>query len=99
MRALERRLSRLESESERCNGKPRTYFRMNLIRLDRVPGLIGATCTRRLSSDGASVHESVVLGHSDTGKRITDEELDRWVGSFPIEPYRPGIQPIEISKD
>jgi|SRR5580658_8357943 hypothetical protein len=84
MKAIARRLCRLENRFEAADGKPRHYQRMVVIRLDRMPGLEGATCLRTLLPDG-TVSESVVLGRSRTGHELTETELDVWVASFPIE--------------
>jgi hypothetical protein len=56
-----------------------------LVRLDREPGLERATCLREWWPNDI-VHESVILGRSKDGHKLTDEELDAWVATFPIEP-------------
>jgi len=83
MRAIARRLRRLEDQLGPPDGNPRPYFRIVLVRLDHKPGLAGAMCRRMLLPDG-TVSENVVLGSSNASE-LTEEELDRWVESFPIE--------------
>ena len=76
-------------------GKPRTCFRLMLRRVDRVPGLEGATCRRTLCSDG-TVSESVLLGLSRDGHVLTDAELDAWVATFPIKAPDGVIRPRRL---
>ena len=38
-----------------------------------------------------TVSESFVMGTSGSGRAVTDEELDAWVASFPIEEQGHGI--------
>jgi|SRR5580658_2758009 hypothetical protein len=83
VKAIAKRLRRLEDQFASANGKPRTVFRMMLSPTVR-PGLEGATCYRDLCADG-TVSECIVLGTSSNGRAITDDELETWVESFPIE--------------
>jgi hypothetical protein len=39
-----------------------------------------------------TVSESVVVGTSSNGRAVTEEDLDRWVESFPIEEQEDGIR-------
>jgi hypothetical protein len=39
-----------------------------------------------------TVSERVVLGTSNNGRAVTQEELDRWVAGFPIEEESGGIR-------
>jgi hypothetical protein len=87
MRVLEKRLRRLEDQLGPADGKPRHYFRIVLIRLDRIPGLEGATCRRTLLPNG-TVSENVVLGTSRNGRELSTDELDGWIATFPIEPMQ-----------
>ena len=66
-----------------------------LRRVDCIPGFEDAACWRTLLRDG-TVSESVVLGTSSTGRELTDDELDRWVASFPIEEQEDGIHPVPL---
>jgi hypothetical protein len=93
MRAIGRRLRRLEDRCGTADGKPRKFFRMVLRRLNRKPGLEGAMCRRMLLPDG-TVSENVVLGSSN-GRELADEELDAWAASFPIEEEH-GISPMPL---
>ena len=95
MKAIARRLRRLEDQFASADGKPRDYFRIVLIRLDRIPGLEGATC-RRTMWPGGTVSESVVMGTSRDGREPTEEQLDRWVASFPIEPFSKKLRIVPL---
>jgi hypothetical protein len=95
VKAIAKRLSRLEDRFAPAERKPRDYFRIVLIRLDRIPGLEGATCHRTWWPNH-TVHESVVLGRSSDSHELTKEELDQWVAGFPIE-AEDGIRCIPIT--
>ncbi len=84
MKAIAKRLCRLESRIAPADRKPRVTSRLVLRGVDRIPGLEGAACWRTLLPDG-TVSESVVLGTSSTGRAVSEEELDLWVAGFPIE--------------
>ena len=98
MKAIARRLRRLEDQLGPSDGKLRHYFRIVLIRLDRIPGLEGATCRRRMLPNG-TVSESVVMGTSRDGREFTQEELDQWVASFPIEPFSTKLCIVPLPSD
>jgi hypothetical protein len=98
VRTIARRLRRLEDQFVSADVKPRGYFRIVLIRLDRIPGLEGATCRRMLWPNG-TVSESVVMGTSREGREPTREELDRWVASFPIEPFSTKLRIVRLPSD
>jgi hypothetical protein len=91
VKAIAKRLCRLEEQIVPADRQPRVSSRIVLHRLDRISGLEGATCWRTLLRDG-TVSESVVLGRSSNGRAATDEELDRWVETFPIEKQEDGIR-------
>jgi hypothetical protein len=42
------------------------------------------------------VSEPVALGTSSDGRDLTDDELDRWGASFPIEEQEDGIRPVPL---
>jgi hypothetical protein len=42
------------------------------------------------------VNENVVLAPGNNGRELTDDELDRWVASFPIEEQEDGIRPVPL---
>ena len=52
--------------------------------LDRNPDLEGATCRRTLCPNG-TVLESVEFTTRNDDRELTQEELDKWVASFPVE--------------
>jgi|HubBroStandDraft_4_1064222.scaffolds.fasta_scaffold953754_2 hypothetical protein len=84
MKAIAKRLCRLEDQFGAADRRPRDYVCIVLRRLDRVPGLEGATPRRTLWPNG-TVCENVVLRASTDGHKLTDDELDRWVAGLPIE--------------
>ena len=55
---------------------------------DREPSFEKATCKRTLCPDG-TLWEVVRLDKiGEDGDQPTDEELNRWIAGFPIEPLR-----------
>jgi len=85
MKAIARRLRRLEDEFGPTDGKPRERFRLVLRPAGlRNPALEGATCRRTLCPNG-TVLESVEFRTSSNGPELTQGELDEWVASFPVE--------------
>ena len=99
MKAITRRLNRIENQLNPPPPKPRTWFRV-VIRREDVdapavrrrgcePSFEKATCTRSLCPDG-TLWEVVRLDTmSEGGEQPTDAELNRWIAGFPIEPLRP----------
>jgi hypothetical protein len=98
MKAISRRLDRIENQLCPPAPRPRTRFRV-VVRMedpdasvvrrrDREPSFEKATCKRTLCPDG-TLWEVV---HLDTigedGEQPTEAELNRWIGGFPIEPLR-----------
>ena len=56
-----------------------------LRRLENLnPSLENATCRRTLCPNG-TVLESVEFTTRSNGRELTQEELDKWVASFPVE--------------
>jgi hypothetical protein len=99
MKAITRRLSRIEHQSNPPPPKPRTWFRIVVRmgdvdapvvrRLNREPSFEKATCTRSICPDG-TLWEVVRLENiADGGEQPTDAELNTWIAGFPIEPLRP----------
>ena len=99
MKAITRRLNRIENQLNPPPPKPRTWFRVvvrmsdpdaQLVRrLDRKPSFGAATCTRLLCPDG-TLFEVVRLDKiGEGGEQPTDEELNTWIRGFPIEPLQP----------
>jgi len=79
---------------DRVNPKPREIFRMVFCGV-REPGLVGAICSRTLCPNGI-VSECIFLGRSADGHRLTNEELDRWIATFPIEKPDGIIRPVRL---
>ena len=89
MKAITRRLNRIENQLNPRPPKPRTWFRV-VVRLEdpdaaatRRPSFKGATCTRSLCPDG-TLFEVVRLDKLSEGERPTDDELARWIATFPV---------------
>ena len=103
MKAITRRLNRIENQLNPPPPKPRTWFRVvvrmedpdaPMVRnLDREPSFENATCTRSLCPDG-TLWEVVRLDKMSEGsEQPTDAELNTWIAGFPIEP----LQPLQAS--
>ena len=85
MKAIARRLRRLEDQFAPADGQPRDRFRLVLRPAGLLnPSLENATCRRTLCPNG-TVLESVEFTTSSNGRELTQEELDRWLASFPVE--------------
>jgi hypothetical protein len=98
MKAITRRLSRLEDQfwppapqaadvlsCHRPDGRPDA---LAVRRFDREPSFEKATCKRTLCADG-TLWEVVHLDKIyEDGDQPTDDELNRWIAGFPIEPLR-----------
>jgi hypothetical protein len=84
MRVVARRVLRLENRLQ-VAANPRQCVRMIVQRADRRPSLENATCQRSLYANGTLL-ELVRLDRSDEGRKpLTDEELERWVETFPVQ--------------
>jgi hypothetical protein len=70
------------NQSARC--RPRDRFRMVIRRADSAPTLEGATCKRSLCPDGSLFEFVKFLEPSDGSHELSQEEIDRWVETFPI---------------
>jgi hypothetical protein len=102
MKAITRRLNRIENRLCSPAPRPRTRFRVVVrmedpdrppVRLwDREPSFERATCKSSLCPDG-TLWEVVRLGAGNV--QPTDAELNTWIAGFPIEPLRPwrGVTP------
>jgi hypothetical protein len=96
MKAIAKRLRRLEDQFGPADRKPRNYSRLVLRPAGlSKPDLENSTCRRTLWPNG-TVHESIVLAPGNNGRELTDDELDRWVASFPIEEQVDGIRPVPL---
>lgn len=81
---LKRRLEQLQGASAVHSGKPRKILRIVVRRLDRIPSIENATCSRTLWPDGTLL-EMVRLDFSRDGDAdLNAENLDRFVESFPV---------------
>ena len=99
MKALTRRLNRIENQLNPPPPKPRTWFRIVIRRQDvdalvvrkpdREPSFGKATCTRSLCPDGTLWEVVRLEKMSEGGEQPTDAQLDVWISSFPIEPLQP----------
>jgi hypothetical protein len=49
------------------------------------PSLENATCKRTPCSDGTLLELVEFNEHNEESDELTDEELDRWVESFPVQ--------------
>jgi hypothetical protein len=83
VKALARRLCRLEGRLV-AEGEPRKTFRVMLGPSSRELDLENSWCQRTLCADG-TVSESITLATGTDGREVTDEELDEWIATFPIE--------------
>ena len=85
MKAIARRLRRLEDQFAPADGQPRDRFRLVLRPAGLLnPSLENATCRRTLCPNG-TVMESVTFSTSTNGRELTEAELEDWVASFPVE--------------
>ena len=84
MKAVIRRVARLEVRFAPAARTPRQCFRTVVRRLDSPPSLQGATCTRTLMPDG-TLYELVRLdrSHPDSAG-ATDEEIEEFIANVPI---------------
>jgi hypothetical protein len=86
MRVTIRRLRRLELQFKPAIPRdflqnPHGRVRLVVARMDRQASLERSTCTRRLSESGF-LTEVVRLDGTRAG--VTDDELERFVSSFPV---------------
>src|SRR5580700_7786298 len=89
MKAIARRLGRLEDHLGAADRKPRKRFRVMTGRTGRAKlDLKSSSCQRTLCADG-TVSESIVLVRGNNGREVTYAELEEWVESFPID--GPGV--------
>ncbi len=98
MKAITRRLNRIEDQLSPPPPKPRTWFRV-VVRMDDFeapfvrkpncePSFEKATCKRSLCPDG-TLWEVVRLDEiAECSEQPTDAELNTWIAGFPIEPLR-----------
>ena len=85
MRPVIRRITRLEdrfAHQQDLLGNPRGRLRIVVCRMDRPLSLETSRCRRTLTADG-SLTEVVRLDGIRGG--LTDDELEKFVQSFPVE--------------
>ena len=88
MKTVSKRIARLE-EHHQITFNPRKRLSIVVSRVDRTPSLEGATCTRTLCPDG-TLMQVIHLDQSRPGREeLTDEELERWIETFPINRLGP----------
>lgn len=85
MKTVVRRLARLEDQFASADQRARKWFRLVVCRYGAKTSLENATCRRTLGPDGTVMELVELYGSNEGPERVTAEELDRWVASFPIE--------------
>jgi hypothetical protein len=83
MRAVVRRI-RLEDQFGSAMGKPRRRLRIMISMAGDKPSLEDATCRRTLWPDGSLFELVQFNAHNYGPDELTDEELDRWLESYPV---------------
>jgi hypothetical protein len=68
---------------------PRKRLSIVVTRVDRKPSLEGATCTRTLCPDGTLMQVVYLFQSRPRREELTDQELERWIETFPIVRMRP----------
>ena len=84
MKPVIRRIARLEDQFGSVD-KPRSRLRLIVMDLGSRLCLGDATCKRTLGPAGTLVEVVDFKNHDQGPDELTDEELDRWVASFPIQ--------------
>src|SRR5271169_236334 len=84
MKTMNRRLSKLEDRFRPAGWKPRGLWRYLICRAGAKRTLDGATCQRTLWPDG-TLFEMVRFRPNKDGPEVTDDELERWIATFPVE--------------
>jgi hypothetical protein len=85
MRAVVRRIDRLEDQLGSANGKTRRRLRMMISMAGAEPSLEDANCRKTLWSDGTLFEMVEFNKHNDGPDELTDEELGRWLERFPVD--------------
>ena len=81
MKAMGHRVRRLEKQFAVPTG-PRERWRVVLSAVHRAANLANSRCTRTLNSFGLLTEIVELDGRRDS---VTDEELERFIESFPVE--------------
>ncbi len=84
MKTVIRRLRRLEEQFVSAD-RPRRHLRIVIKMAGARPSLEDATCKRTLWADGTLLEMVQFNKYNERPDELTDEELDRWVESFPIQ--------------
>ena len=85
MRAVVRRIDRLEDRFGAAYGRPRRRLRMMISMAGAKSSLEDATCRRTLWPDGTLFEMIEFHTHNEGPDELTDAELDRWLESFPVD--------------
>jgi hypothetical protein len=85
MKIIDRRLRKLEDRFGSADGKPRRRLRMMISMAGAKLSLEDATCKRTIWSDGTLSEMVEFNKHNQEPNELTDEELDRWLESFPVD--------------
>jgi hypothetical protein len=83
MKAIAKRLRRLEDEFGLADGKPRDRFRLVVRSAGEMLGSESATSRRTLCPDGTLME--LVEMSATHARGLSQEELDEWVASFSVE--------------
>jgi hypothetical protein len=93
MKAIAKRLRRLEQQLAPADGRPREVLRLIVRPVGPLPSLDGATCSRTLCSNGSVMEVVSLMGSPDRLTRrgcgnspVTGEELEAFIQRTPILP-------------
>ncbi len=85
MKAISRRVHRLEDQFAPADRKPRRYERMIVYKWGSSPAsLENARCKRPLCPDGTLLELVELEGSNEGLGTLTDDEQDEWVAGFPV---------------
>jgi hypothetical protein len=84
MKTLARRIDKLEDQFGSAD-RPRRHSRLQVMLLGSKLCLADAKCTRTLCSGGSVMELVEFQKHNEGPDELTNEELDRWVETFPIQ--------------
>jgi hypothetical protein len=86
MKTLAKRLVRLEERLTPIRPdylrNPRVRHRLTVTNIGQQLNLVTSTCRRTLSADGSLIE---ILRLDGTREGLSDVDLERFIGSFPIE--------------
>ena len=84
MKVIDKRLRKLEDQLGTAD-RPLPRSRLVIKVLGSKLTLEDARCTRMLCSNGSLMELVDFQKHTEGTDEITDEELERWIESFPIQ--------------